>query len=644
MSAHKVDFEPLYAKMASAPIPNIPGLKKNPQGLGRLSKSQNFKVIAGRRFIEGEAGKASQEPAMSVEDSKALTAALLPKSVQKDTEAFGDLSGRYSLYHQKKNKANKIVNLPFGPGKLPGFIEYDRKVLLFKGWFKEPVPESPLENERIRLVDIQYYLENDTMEMVEHKQGNSGLPQGGLLKRIKVPKADNSGFYTFRDINIGTVLQVFGKQVTIIDANESTRKYKEEVCGQIMDLPLPAPKDDYTVYLTDKMSRETGLDTTVPRNRMMHPMKAYMESILGRPVGMQDLGRFLKYDKKVLRFHCVWDDTDSLYGDIIHFKLHYYLVNDTIEIVPHWDRNGGRDKISKLLSRSKLVKEEGVNGKSDVHYHWTDLMIGNCINVFGRKLKVLGVDPFTREYAAENGFPMPENTTLPTPPVPVYSRPIPPPTGYGSEEDTLKNLWTFDPKPPLKDGAKAILNSGKVLRYGAKILSKYEDDAMRYFVIQYFMEDDTIAIQEPPIRNSGFGGGQFLARTKIMKNTEDKYTPYDLHVGATVQMLAHKFTIIDADDYTLNFMESRAHEGWPSSNIYKILGILRPKLEEIKEAILTVNHSDGVLTYDQIREILSKVGLTLDRQSEITFLRSVDPIKKKLVPSVRLLKRIESTA
>jgi len=52
---------------------------------------------------------------------------------------------------------------------------------------------------------------------------------------------------------------------------------------------------------------------------------------------------------------------------------------------------------------------------------------------------------------------------------------------------------------------------------------------MRYFVIQYFMEDDTIAIQEPPIRNSGFGGGQFLARTKIMKNTEDKYTPYDLH-------------------------------------------------------------------------------------------------------------------
>jgi hypothetical protein len=52
-----------------------------------------------------------------------------------------------------------------------------------------------------------------------------------------------------------------------------------------------------------------------------------------------------------------------------------------------------------------------------------------------------------------------------------YARPIPPHTGYGSEEDTLKNCFSFDPKPPLKDGAKAILNSGKILRYGARILT-----------------------------------------------------------------------------------------------------------------------------------------------------------------------------
>lgn len=32
----------------------------------------------------------------------------------------------------------------------------------------------------------------------------------------------------------------------------------------------------------------------------MHPMKEYMESILGKPVKMQDLGSFLEHDKKVV--------------------------------------------------------------------------------------------------------------------------------------------------------------------------------------------------------------------------------------------------------------------------------------------------------------------------------------------------------
>jgi len=42
----------------------------------------------------------------------------------------------------------------------------------------------------------------------------------------------------------------------------------------------------------------------------------------------------------VLRFYALWDDTDSLYGDQLHFKIHYYLVDDTMEVVPVWERNG----------------------------------------------------------------------------------------------------------------------------------------------------------------------------------------------------------------------------------------------------------------------------------------------------------------
>lgn len=42
---------------------------------------------------------------------------------------------------------------------------------------------------------------------------------------------------------------------------------------------------------------------------------------------------------QVLRFLAVWDDRDSLYGDLLRFKIHYYLVDDTMEIVPQFERN-----------------------------------------------------------------------------------------------------------------------------------------------------------------------------------------------------------------------------------------------------------------------------------------------------------------
>jgi hypothetical protein len=44
------------------------------------------------------------------------------------------------------------------------------------------VPESPLETERVRKVDIYFYLEDGSIQIVEHKLGNSGMPQGDLVR------------------------------------------------------------------------------------------------------------------------------------------------------------------------------------------------------------------------------------------------------------------------------------------------------------------------------------------------------------------------------------------------------------------------------------------------------------------------------
>ena len=45
-------------------------------------------------------------------------------------------------------------------------------------WFKQTVHESPDEHFRVRHVNIYYYLEDDSISVVEPHVENSGMPQG----------------------------------------------------------------------------------------------------------------------------------------------------------------------------------------------------------------------------------------------------------------------------------------------------------------------------------------------------------------------------------------------------------------------------------------------------------------------------------
>jgi EF-hand domain-containing protein 1 len=65
----------------------------------------------------------------------------------------------------------------YAASKLPKWVQQDRKVLRFFGYFQEHVTDTPSENSRIRRVVFLYYLEDDTLQVSEPKQDNSGLPQ-----------------------------------------------------------------------------------------------------------------------------------------------------------------------------------------------------------------------------------------------------------------------------------------------------------------------------------------------------------------------------------------------------------------------------------------------------------------------------------
>lgn len=95
-------------------------------------------------------------------------------------------------------------------------------MLRFFGYFKEDVHSSQKETWRVRRVIFYYYLEDDSLHIAEPRQENSGIPQGVLIKRHRIPKADNR-YIGIDDLAIGAELQIYGRSFFIVDCDEATR-------------------------------------------------------------------------------------------------------------------------------------------------------------------------------------------------------------------------------------------------------------------------------------------------------------------------------------------------------------------------------------------------------------------------------------
>lgn len=59
---------------------------------------------------------------------------------------------------------------------------------------------------------------------------------------------------------------------------------------------------------------------------------------------------------QVLRFYCMWDDRQKMYGDRRRLRLHFYLEDSTAEILEDVEQNSGREHFPVFLQRGQLPK------------------------------------------------------------------------------------------------------------------------------------------------------------------------------------------------------------------------------------------------------------------------------------------------
>lgn len=533
-------------------LPFLPGYNVEIPTRKNFHKSHIFEVKQGVRAHK-EQGLMDQPYARGASITSTLDFSSLPEDWQKDM-------GKTS-----KNFQASAGALPMSA--LPPWVAYDRKVLRFYAYFKESVHSSAVENFRVRRCIIYYYLEDGSLHIAEPKVENSGIPQGVFVKRHRVPlEGAPNQVIGLPELFIGAELKIYGRVFRVVDADPATRYFYEEQ-GHAL-----AGKEEYP---TDPFVQK---QTAKPKyfNKMMHPMKLFMEALKGKPMSqIESTTKFLKNDGKVLRFYCMWDDA-NIFGEKRPYVLHYFLADDTIEIVELQQPNSGRDPFPALLKRSKLPKNAtsnhpdvsriGMQGRDEKMTYYTDkdLRVGDSIKVFTRELKLCGCDKFTQEYYvktynadadAYHPLEVPDE-------VEEVPKMLPPPhNGIGTEEDSLGSFLYLMPKVPKQDFKKLMENDGIQLRYLARLHNPQIEDKDRRFIITYYLNNDTVSVFEKFERNSGFIGGKFYERNRA-KNPEtgEYFRSNDFFLGKVIEFNKHKFEIIEVDEYTKAYLRKKEED------------------------------------------------------------------------------------
>lgn len=644
-------------------LPNLPGVRRD---VASLNPSLY------REFKASQGGEPEPEPVLDIDDSLASyfedpgKFEEMNKSLSafpNEGSAYNDINGRYSLRSQQNDRLSRSRSLPYcSLENAPSFVTNDTRVLRYFAYFEEEAPENLLETKRARNVEICLYLADNTLEIVEPSILNSGLSQGKVLKRHHVPKPENDGsiarfdpmassqikaapIYTYMDFICGERLNIYNRAYTVVDCDNSTKKFLEEV-GR----PFGEARPGSSYYWDPKLR---------PGN--LRPKKISHKSL-------KNLG-FYEYERKVLRFFGIWDGGENLFGDELMVRIHYSLADNKIEVLPINSRNSGRDKLSRLLKKTVIMKKHqdesefpmsysqaittsGTLGREEpVHvapkpYHWKDLYIGAKIAVASLFILVSDADEFTREFYKSKDMPLEPKISMPTPTYPVLKTYIPPHNPlFGSEEDSLQTCKgsLAGSGPLLKDGAKMKLFAGQVLKYLCTIENPKPADESRRFVIQFKLEDDSIQIMEPPQRNSGHKGGTFLSRGKVQieeNGVKRPMLPEDIVVGSVAQIRAHRFVVHDADEFTYKFMEENPDQ-FLFSNMANITNKLRKNSEILKKLILSMAGLQTMtVKYEDLDTLFKRAGLDLLKQEVVTLLRMLDPRRTARVRMTQVLKYI----
>jgi len=279
---------------------------------------------------------------------------------------------------------------------------------------------------------------------------------------------------------------------------------------------------------------------------------------------------WLKHDKQVLRFYGFFQESvverpdENCRYRVVNFM--YYMEDGTLSMGEPKVENSGIPQGS-FLKRHRVPREDGMGFVGP-----DDFRCGQEISLYGRTYHITGCDRFTRWFYEQNGIDVGEDAPLPEDQwqksykfQKTAERGGLPPSAQAMDAKLLGKL-SVGAAPADKKEMQFLLNDRKVLRFKA-----YWDDPTLYggriyFIVHYYLADNTVEINEAHCRNSGRDAYPvFFKRGPLTKNfgtnpypgmlrsDGGRVQPEDLMVGQTINVWNRNVTLYDVDDFTQKF-------------------------------------------------------------------------------------------
>ncbi|XP_067896008.1 EF-hand domain-containing family member C2 isoform X2 [Heterodontus francisci] len=459
----------------------------------------------------------------------------------------------------------KFSVFPKGQGSdAPSWVVFDKQVLCFKAYFQESVHERREEQYRIRKCKIYFYLEDDTIQVIEPEVKNSGITQGTIIHRhrIPLPPPNDDQFYTVDHFNICQEIVFYSKTFMIIDCDLFTKNFLRKM-GVKLNPPGCIPEDPYT----------SKREEHVP-DRLYHPGEITDRTVLNT---FGPMGRGSRYILDSLKTGNVYQefykDCDLMIGTVINAWGRKIVLCDCDEFTKEYYRN-----------------KYGIVDFTPVKY------------------KSKPTTKVERQIPPYNGFGSEEdslNSTLSlVPKAPKY------------------NIMKFMEKDRQGLESNVLRFSARL------IVDNQVNDERKFVLSYFLSDDTISIFEPPVLNSGISGGKYLergrikIPGQEVFKSEVSEYfTQQDLFVGAKLCLYGNYFLLVDADEYTFCYMEKNADE-YQKANICIILTKLKTTGDlhslEIKRMLAAHDHNrTGIISYDDFRNIVIQIGEGLLTEHEV---------------------------